>query len=88
MYSMTTVLQTAINLVKLATDKTLDFYYTVITSDLYQRIFPFCGYQCTSQALTVASFTKLTVKRLMSRHTIGKLSLMLIIMIEGGASAR
>ena len=32
--------------IKLAPDKTLDFYYTVITSDLYQRIVPFCGY-CT-----------------------------------------
>ena len=35
-----------------------DFYYTVITSDLSQRI---CGYQCSSEYSPVASFTKLTV---------------------------
>ena len=48
-----------VNLVKLATDKTLDFYYTVITNDLNERIFLFCGY--TSAPFPVASFTKLTV---------------------------
>ena len=30
-------------IVKLATNKTLDFYYTVITNDLNEKIFLFCG---------------------------------------------
>ena len=37
-----------VNLVKLATEKTQNFYYNVIISDLNQRNFPFCGYQCSS----------------------------------------
>ena len=48
-----------VNLVRLATDKTLDFYYTVITNDLNERIFLFCGYRAP---FPVASFTKLTVE--------------------------
>ena len=41
-------LTTTVNLVKLATEKTQNLYYTVITSDLNQRISPLCGYQCSS----------------------------------------
>ena len=44
-----------VNLVKLATGKNMDFSYTVITSDLYQRIV------ATSSPLPVA---KLTVQRI------------------------
>ena len=43
--------QFKVNLVKLATDKTLDFYYTVNTSDLHQRIV------ATNEPLLVAKLT-------------------------------
>ena len=42
-----------VNLVKLATDKTLDFYYIFVTSDLSQRI---CGYQCSSESSPCCKF--------------------------------
>ena len=52
-----------VNLVKLATDKTLDFYYTVITNDINERIFLFLWLPVLLSLLQVLLYISLFPKR-------------------------